>query len=106
MKKTQHDRILECLRNPFNQGKDGWVKLPRILDLHISQYGTRIKELREGKTINKKKYNIENDNKWVIGIYGSGERYSCFRLVEGKPEQNTINKSMDQRTLFNMRRFI
>lgn len=96
MKKTQHDRILECLRNPFNQGEDGWVKLPRILDLHISQYGTRIKELRDGETRNKKKYIIENNGAWV-----NGERHSWFRLVESIPEQNTVNKSMDQRTLFN-----
>ncbi len=82
MRKTQHEKILECLRNPLNQDKDRWVALPIILDLHIAQYGTRTKELREGKTANKKSYNIENKTQWI-----GGERHSWFRLARNVEEQ-------------------
>ena len=40
-KKTQHERILLILI-PYE-----WIPLPKILALHIAQYNTRIKELRQ-----------------------------------------------------------
>ncbi len=82
MRKTQHEKILECLRNPLNRDKDGWVGLPVILDLHVSQYGRAVNDLRNGKTANKKAYNIENKTEWIGGI-----RHSWFRLVSDVEEQ-------------------
>ncbi len=85
MRKTQHEKILECLRNTLNQDKDRWVALPIILDLHLAQYGTRIKELRDGHTPSKKSYNIENKTEWIGGI-----RHSWFRLCSDVEEQVTL----------------
>ena len=82
MRKTQHEKILECLRSPLNQDKDGWVSLPVILDLHISQYGRAVNDLRNGKTTNKKVYNVENKTEWI-----GGERHSWFRLARNVEEQ-------------------
>lgn len=68
MKNTQHNRILALLRS-YN---GDWVPLPKILDLHIAQYGARIKELRnEG-------YQIENKLLEIV----NGEKHTAFRLIE------------------------
>lgn len=48
---TQEDLILRVLIDAY----PGWVPLPRILDLHISQYSARIWTLRH-----KRGYDIEN----------------------------------------------
>jgi hypothetical protein len=66
MRITQQKRILTLLNSRPNQ----WVPLPDILDLHIAQYGTRIKELRADG------FQIENKTEWI-----NGARHSWFRLV-------------------------
>lgn len=85
MRKTQHDRMLECLRSPESRGVGGWVPLYLILDLHIAQYNRVINDLRTGKTHNKKVYNIENKTEWSRGV-----KHSSFRIVEGRPEQMAL----------------
>ena len=64
---SQCGRILRLLQ--ANAG--AWVPLPEILALKISQYGTRIKELRD-----EWGFTIENRIETV-----NGGRHSWFRLV-------------------------
>lgn len=61
---SQAGRILNLL----STGE--WVPLPRILELRISQYGSRVLELR------RKGFQIENRTETVDGV-----RHSWFRLV-------------------------
>lgn len=63
---TQQRRILALLE----RYSPNWCPLPEILDLHISQYGTRIRELRQ------QGFRIENRIEQV-----GRERHSWFRLV-------------------------
>ncbi len=60
----------ERLKNLFESHPDEWIPLPVILEMHIAQYGTRIKELRDSGMM------IENMWKSV-----NGERHSWFRYV-------------------------
>lgn len=69
---TQHDKILNLLR-AYN---GNWCPLPRILDLHIAQYGRVINDLRTGKH-DGKCYQIENK---LIEIV-NGEKHTAFRLI-------------------------
>ena len=64
---NQSERILRLLRENVN----GWVPLPRILDLRISQYSARIWTLR------RRGHRIENR----VSRHGNQTR-SWFRLVE------------------------
>lgn len=66
MKTSQCKRILALLESY----KGGWCPLPKILKLQISQYGTRILEMRRTGTI------IENKTEWI-----NGEKHSWFRYV-------------------------
>ena len=59
------------LKDLFESRKNEWIPLPVILSMHIAQYGTRIKELRDEDGMN-----IEN--KWQSI---NGERHSWFRYV-------------------------
>jgi hypothetical protein len=68
---SQCGRILRLLQ--ANAG--AWVSLPEILALKISQYGTRIKELRD-----EWGFTIENRIETV-----NGARHSWFRLVNEPP---------------------
>ena len=65
MRATQQQRILTLLNSQPNQ----WVPLYDILDLHISQFGARILELRlQG-------YDIQNRKEWHGGICKSWYKY-------------------------------
>lgn len=64
---SQCGRILNLL----SSASGDWVPLPSILALRISQYGTRIKELRDEWGIV-----IENRTETIDGV-----RHSWFRLV-------------------------
>jgi hypothetical protein len=75
-KTTQHTRLLNLLRS-YN---GDYCPLPKILDLHISQYGRVINDLRHGKH-DGIFYNIENKLLDVV----NGERHTGFRLIEGEP---------------------
>jgi len=68
---TQHEKILNCLRDTNNQDKEGWVALPKILALGVAQYNARLHELR------RRGYDIRNKAKWV-----GEQRHSWFRLIE------------------------
>jgi hypothetical protein len=61
---SQRAAMLDVLRS------GDWVPLPRILELHISQYGARIHELR------RLGYRIENKAE-----QRDGKRCTAFRLV-------------------------
>jgi hypothetical protein len=65
---TQRSRILQV----FLEARGGEVPLHRILDLKISQYGTRILELR------RLGFRITNRTERV-----DGQTHSYFRLVTG-----------------------
>jgi Helix-turn-helix domain len=67
-KKTQRARILAILLN----AKGAWVPLSQILDLQISQFGSRILELRRSG------FMIENEQETV-----GGQRHSRYRLLLG-----------------------
>jgi hypothetical protein len=69
---SQCGRILHLLR----AADGGWVPLPDILALRISQYGTRIKELRD-----EWGFAIQNRTETVDGV-----RHSWFRLAD-QPQQ-------------------
>lgn len=73
---TQQQRILNLLKSRPNE----WVPLPQILDLHIAQYGTRIKELRASG------HDIKNKTEWI-----AGEKHSWFRIVIGSPYQDKLS---------------
>jgi len=61
----------------FESSANIWIPLPRILDMHIAQYGARIKELRDrGMT-------IENKTEWF-----NGQLHSYFRYVKQEVEIN------------------
>jgi len=62
---TQRAKILSLL----TAARGGWVPLPEILELKVSQYGTRILELRRSG------HKIENKTETV-----NGKRHSWFRL--------------------------
>jgi hypothetical protein len=65
-RRAQSGRILEMLR----AADGGWVALPDILALRISQYGARILELRRAGHL------IQNRTQYIAGV-----RHSWFRLV-------------------------
>ncbi len=65
--KTQRARILRLLLD----AKGSWVPLPAILDLHISQFGARIYELRRTGFVIENK--TERDDSGVV--------HSWYRLV-------------------------
>lgn len=67
MKQDQQTRILNLLA----AANGGWVGLPAILDLRISQYAARVCELR------RQGYNIENRTEQ----HAEGVRHSWYRLV-------------------------
>jgi hypothetical protein len=61
--KTQRAAILDLLI----EARGSWVPLPTILELHISQFGARIFELRRtGFSIENK---IEHDNSGVVHLW-------------------------------------
>jgi hypothetical protein len=64
---TQEQRILNLLE--AHRGE--WVPLPKILDLHIAQYGARIYRLR------RQGHAIENKSEYV-----GQERHTWFRLTK------------------------
>jgi hypothetical protein len=66
-RENQSKRILRLLRENVNQ----WVALPRILDLRISQYSSRVWTLR------RQGHEIQNR----VQRHGD-ETWSWFRLVE------------------------
>jgi hypothetical protein len=66
--RTQRSKLLRLLL----EAHGAWVPLPEILDLKISQYNSRLYELR------KLHFNIENRTESVNGV-----RHSWFRLVSG-----------------------
>ena len=66
-RQNQCERILLLLRENVNQ----WVALPRILDLRISQYSSRVWTLR------RQGHEIQNR----VQRHGD-ETWSWFRLVE------------------------
>jgi Helix-turn-helix domain len=81
-KKTQQARILALLL----RARGGWVPLSQILDLQISQFGSRILELRRSG------FAIENEQE-IVG----GHRHSRYRLLPGadraerkSPQQLTV----------------
>jgi len=68
--KTQRQQILNVLL----EAKGGWVSLPRILELKISQFGARILELRRlGFHISNRVENVD------------GQKHSWYRLESGLP---------------------
>jgi len=70
---TQRQRLKTMFESCANQ----WIPLYRILDMHIAQYGARVKELRDsGMT-------IENRTEWVNGV-----QHSWFRYVKQEVEAN------------------
>jgi len=62
-RQTQQQRLL-------SSGE--WVSLPRILDLRIAKYGSRITELR-------REWDIELRDEWV-----GGQRRTAYRLAGRK----------------------
>ena len=70
----QHKRLMDLLRS-YNGAV---VPLPKILDLHISQYGRVINDLRKKHGIN-----IKSE---FLGVV-NGERHTGFRLIEDKGSQ-------------------
>lgn len=70
---TQRERI----KRMFLTSPNVWIPLPRILEMHIAQYGARIKELRD------RGMNIENDWEMV-----NGQRHTYFRYVKQEVEAN------------------
>jgi hypothetical protein len=66
--KSQRAKILALLVN----ARGGWVPLSEILDLQISQFGSRILELRRSG------FTIENEQETV-----GGQRHSRYRLLLG-----------------------
>ena len=65
-RQTQQQRILSLL----SSGE--WVSLPRILDLRIAKYGSRITELR-------REWEIELRDEWV-----GGQRRTAYRILGRK----------------------
>ncbi len=74
-RQTQRGRILGLLVG----ARGSWVGLPEILDLHISQFGARIKELRALG------FDISNRMETV-----DGEKRSWYRLVPGPTHANEL----------------
>ena len=74
---SQCGRILRLLESRRGE----WVALPEILALRISQYGTRVKELRDDWGLL-----IENKVEMV-----DGQRRSWFRLVDSLPKQKVVS---------------
>ncbi len=74
-RQTQRGRILGLLVS----ARGSWVGLPEILDLHISQFGARIKELRALG------FDISNRMETV-----DGEKRSWYRLVPGPTHANEL----------------
>jgi hypothetical protein len=70
--KTQRARILRILVDACG----AWVPLPKILELHISQFGARIFELR------RTGFHIENKTERD----DSGAIHSWYRLVSDAPK--------------------
>jgi hypothetical protein len=58
---NQETIILNLLRTGKARSPEGWVQLPEILNLRISQYSARIWGLR------RKGYVIENEGEWRHG---------------------------------------
>jgi Helix-turn-helix domain len=79
---TQRGRILGLLID----ARGAWVELPAILELQISQFGSRIFELRRSG------FTIENEQE-VVG----GQRHSRYRLVLGA---GVVEQHPSQRPLF------
>ena len=71
-RQNQSERILRLLRENVNQ----WVPLPRILDLRISQYSSRV------WTFRRQGHKIENR----VERHGN-ETWSWFRLIEPRQEK-------------------
>ena len=69
---TQRDRLKQFFISRANE----WIPLPEILSMYISQYGSRILELRRSGMV------IEN--KWEII---EGVKHSWFRYVPGPDKQ-------------------
>ena len=88
---NQSERILDLLRQGQSQ-PGGWVPLPEILNLRISQYSARIHGLR------RRGYVIENQGTWV-----DGELHTRFRLVSepftaepGPVEEKQISEQVNR----------
>lgn len=85
---SQCGRILRLLESRRGE----WVPLYEILNLKISQYGTRVKELRD-----KWGYVIENKTETA-----DGQRHSWFRLVPSnentpRPESDFMRQRREER---------
>jgi Helix-turn-helix domain len=76
---TQRSRILALLI----AARGGWVSLPEILDLRISQYNVRLMELRGMG------FRIENRRE--------AQRKSFFRLVRATPPSDSLFPDMAER---------
>jgi len=81
--RTQEERILDLLRRGRERSPGGWVTLPEILDLRISQYGARIFGLRQ------KGFEIQNDDSQRRGDVVC----SRFRLVSEPGEAGRIENA-------------
>ncbi len=79
----QRARILALLI----RARSEWVPLSQILELHISQFGTRILELRHTG------FAIENEQNSI-----GGRRHSRYRLLLGDVSHPKLSDSMIDRT--------
>ncbi len=75
---SQREKLLRLLQ------EGGWVDLPRILELGIAQYNSRIWELR--RELEPKGYRIENRL-----VHGNGRVRSWFRLLPTQPAQGELD---------------
>jgi Helix-turn-helix domain len=90
-RKSQSDRLLELLITAHGAP----VFLPQILELRISQYGARIRELRD------RGFQIENEREWRDGKW-----CTAFRLVRSGPlilpSTPAPTKDLETATLFDI----
>ena len=75
---SQREKLLRLLQ------EGGWVDLPRILELGIAQYNTRIWELR--RELEPKGYRIESRV-----VHSNGRVRSWFRLLPPQPAQGELD---------------
>ncbi len=76
---SQREKLLRLF-----QEHDGWVDLPRILELGIAQYNSRIWELR--RDLEPKGYCIESRV-----VHSNGRVRSWFRLLPPQPAQGELD---------------
>ena len=90
-RKTQRQRLLDL----FLAHTDCWIPLPSILELRISQYGTRLKELRElgFRIINRKEHKDGVCSSWFKLELGSPAASATLRsemTPAGIPAQTSL----------------